>query len=190
MSGGAAPTRREALRRGIAAGGTALAAAGVAPLVAARDASAEADDDVAILETAIELARTTVAAYAAAAGSRLLDAETRRTARLFRDQEQQHADALAAALGELGRDAPAARGRGTPGGVRDARSREDLLAFLAQLEAMAIAAYHDAHGRLGTARLLQTVASIMAGDAQQLVVLRQALGRQAVPSAFERGRVG
>ena len=38
--------------------------------------------------------------------------------------------------------------------------------------------------------LRQPLASIMACDAQHLVVLRQALGRDPLPQAFETGRSG
>ena len=52
---------------------------------------------------------------------------------------------------------------------------------------MALAAYYQAHQKLRGAKLLRTTARIMASEGQHLVVLRQALGRDPVPNAFETG---
>lgn len=61
-------------------------------------------------------------------------------------------------------------------------------AFALELEAMAVAAYHDAHRRLRDVALLKTAASVMATEGQHLVVVRRALGRAPVPRAFETER--
>lgn len=53
---------------------------------------------------------------------------------------------------------------------------------------MAVAAYYDASKKLQQARLLQTAAQIMSNEGQHLAVLRQALGRNPVPNAFETGK--
>jgi hypothetical protein len=60
--------------------------------------------------------------------------------------------------------------------------------FAIQLELMAVAAYYDASRMLRQARLLQTSVQIMANEGQHLVVLRQALGKEAVRNAFENGK--
>jgi hypothetical protein len=50
-----------------------------------------------------------------------------------------------------------------------------------------VAAYFDAMGRLGEARLLQRSATIMANEGQHLAILRRRAGRDPVPNAFETG---
>jgi rubrerythrin len=181
-------TRRDAMRRGIAAGGALLAATSIPLLLGVRNAFAqEEDDDAAILEAAIRLEQTAVVAYDTAAGSGLLDAATTRVAELFRDQEQEHADALTTALDQLGGSAPRPPAPDAIEGLGDLRSQAEVANFAIELETMAVAAYYDAHQKLQTAELLQTGASIMANEGQHLVVLRQAVGKDPVPNAFETG---
>jgi hypothetical protein len=67
------------------------------------------------------------------------------------------------------------------------RNQDELLRFAIELETMALAAYYDAHQKLQDGRLLQTAASIMSSAGQHLVLLRQALGHNPVPHAFETG---
>ena len=182
-------SRRDLLRRGIAIGGTVVAASSIPALLRVRNAFAAADGDGQILEAAIRLEQTAVFAYDTAIKSGLLDTKTRGIARLFRGQEKEHEDALTAAVVGFGGRAPA-----TPITTRDVmgldglKSQRDVLRFAVELETMAVAAYYDAHRKLRDARLLQTGASIMANEGQHLVILRQALKVQAVPSAFETGK--
>jgi hypothetical protein len=53
---------------------------------------------------------------------------------------------------------------------------------------MALAAYYEAHAKLKDPGLLSAAASIMANEAQHLVVLRQALKKNPSPSALVTGR--
>ncbi len=73
-------------------------------------------------------------------------------------------------------------------GIGDLRSQADVARFAIELETAAVAAYYDAHATLIDAQLLQTAASIMANEAQHLVVLRQAIDEPPVPYAFETGK--
>jgi uncharacterized membrane protein len=73
-------------------------------------------------------------------------------------------------------------------GLGDARSQADIANLAIELEMAAVAAYLDAQRKLIDAKLLQTGASIMANEAQHLVVLRQAVKRDPVPNAFETGK--
>jgi rubrerythrin len=180
-------TRRDLLRRGLTAGGLALAAGAVPTLLRARDAFAQADGDAAVLRAAIGLEQTIVVAYDyALSKGGLLDARARRFVRSFREQERQHATALTSALRAMG-GTPPARPLSVRGltGLRDQRG---FLAFAIGLEEMGVAAYYDAHAKLRSAALMKTGTSIMADEGQHLVVLRTAAGRPAVPSAFETGR--
>ena len=180
-------TRRDAMRRGIAVGGTLLAATSIPLLLGVRKAFAQSEDDATILTAAIGLEQTAVVAYDTAAGSGLLDEATTGVAELFRDQEQEHADGLTTALQALGGTAPEPPTPESIEGLGDLKSQEDVANFAIELETMAVAAYYDAHQKLRDAKLLQTGASIMANEGQHLVVLRQAVGKEPVPNAFETG---
>jgi hypothetical protein len=183
-------TRREAMRRGILGGGAVVAAATIPTLLRVSGAFAQAEDDAAILEGAIGLEQTAVVAYDTAYRSGLLEKPLAAAARLFRDQEQEHADGLTQALEGLGGMAPAPPEPGDVKGLSSLQSQDAVLRFAVELENMAVIAYIDAQMKLQSPDLLKTGAQIMANEGQHLVVLRQALGASpaaSVPSAFEAG---
>ena len=183
-------TRRDLVRRGIAGGGLALAAVSIPSLLGARNAFAAANDDASILQGAIGLEQTAVFTYSAAARSGKLDSASRRIALHFAGQEQQHADALIAALSALGGSPPAKprNARDVKGLAQAAGSAAGIMRFAIALEESALAAYHDAQRKLKDGKLLQTGVSIMANEGQHLVVLRTLAGRNPVPNAFETGQ--
>jgi ferritin-like protein len=185
-------TRRDAMRRGIAIGGTALAATTIPLLLRVRNAFAQDDEDTSgdakIVEAAIGLEQTAVVVYGHAARSGLLDANTTKVAKLFGSQEQEHADDLTTALESMGGTAPPPPKANEIEGLAGLGSQTEVALFAIELETMAVAAYYDAHQKLQDAKLLQTGASIMANEGQHLVVLRQVLKKkQPVPNAFETG---
>jgi rubrerythrin len=181
-------TRREALGRGLVLGGALVGAASAPALLGARTALAAADDDARILAAAIRLEQSAVVVYATAATSGLLGPRLEAVARRFRDQEQEHADALTAALRQIGGRPPLPPRPAQIAGLRALRTREQVLSFAVDLELEAVAAYYEAHQKLADPALLRTGAQIMANEGQHLVVLRQALGRQPLPDAFETGQ--
>ena len=181
-------TRRDAVRRGLITGGAVIGAALVPALLSVREAFAAAQTDAAILASAIRLENTAVAAYATAVRSGVLTPQFRRTATLFGRQEAEHAAALTAALKGLGGTPPAGSDAKLLAPLQRARTQKQVVEFAIQLELMAVAAYYDASKILRQARLLQTSAQIMANEGQHLAVLRQALGKDAVPNAFENGK--
>jgi rubrerythrin len=184
--------RRELIRRGLGVGGAMVAGSAIPLLLAVRNAFAESDTDGTILENAITLERVAVLAYDTIVGSGLLADRLDRQVRLLRGHEQQHADVLTKALADLAGTPPPA-----PSGVQDVdkvvsglgdiRTQADALSFAIELETAAVAAYYDAQARLVEAKLLQTIASIVANEGQHLVVLRQAARRPPVPHALETG---
>lgn len=185
--------RRELLRHGLGLGGAAIAAASIPLLWSVRSAFAQDDEDGAVLQSAITLERVTVIAYDTVIGGGLLSPPVSGVLRGFRAQERQHADALTTALTDLGGTPPSppegvADVEKIVEGLEDVRSQADVLSFLIELETAAVAAYFDAHSKLGEAKLLQTGASIMANEGQHLVVLRRAAGRRLLPNAFETGK--
>ena len=164
---------RPATRRGV------LAAAVSAPLLLrATAASAQAEDeDAALAGASLDAEQRLAVAYDTIAGSGRLDDAIARVARRFGDQAQEHVDALATALEGLGAPVP------EPPAPRTIEGVDSLI----ELETVALAAHHDAVRRLRDAMLLETVATIMASAGQHLVVLRQAAGRDPLPTAFETG---
>ncbi len=187
-------TRRDTLRRGLAAGGAAvLAATSIPLLLGVRNAFAQAEGDAEILTSAIGIEQIAVFAYDRAASSGLLNRGTTAIARRFSAHEQEHAEGLTRALEARGGSAPAkprtlADLDAVQRGLGDARSQADVTNFAIELEMAGIAAYYDAQTKFVDAKLLQTGASIMANEGQHVTVLRQAARKTAVPSAFETGK--
>jgi hypothetical protein len=72
-------------------------------------------------------------------------------------------------------------------GLRRA-GRDEALEALAELEEAAIAGHQLMGRRLEALDALRSVAEVMAGGAQHLVVLRRSLGQAPVTHAFETGR--
>jgi len=184
--------RRELLRRGFALGGAAIAVATIPLLWSVRSAFAVDENDGAVLASAIDLERVTVIAYDNVLAGGLLTPGVRGVVRGFRDHEQAHADVLITALTDLGGTPPAppagvAAVDDVAEGLGAVRTQADALSFLIELETAAVAAYFDAHRKLGEAKLLQTGASIMANEGQHLAILRRAAGRDPIPNAFETG---
>ena len=183
-------SRRELVRRGLALGGGVVVAGSIPALTGAREALAQAEGDRAVLEAAVALELEAAYAYETMLESGELGARAGGLARLFRDQEREHAAALTTALRNRGGRPPAApRAAGAVPGLAEAagRGREAMLAFAAELETAAVAAYGDAIGKLEDPILLSTAASIMANQGQHLAILREQLGQDPVPEAFESG---
>lgn len=144
--------------------------------------------DVEILNGAIDLENTAIAAYSA--GAALLRGATLRAARTILEQETEHAQALAQAVTQLG---------GTPNRPKPTaeyqrmfprlRRPVDVLRFAHDLENRAIAAYIDAIPRLSDGKLRQTAAAITTNEAEHVTFLRQGLGQEpGVPDAFVTGK--
>jgi Ferritin-like domain len=108
-------------------------------------------------------------------------------ARRFRAHQQEYVDAIAKALRGLG-----GRDEAEPADVdlRRLEGQPELLGRLHALEGAALAASLDAAPLLFTAAPRTLAASLAAGHAQHLVVLRQQLGAsalEAVPEGFDSG---
>jgi hypothetical protein len=148
---------------------------------------AAARSDSALLKVALHVEEVAARAYAAAAdGPLAADAWAAR----FAEHERQHAAAFETMLFAL---TVPVREHAAPGdvdalvpGLRGASRREALRA-LAALEGAAIAGHQLMGRRLAELDPLRTVATVMAGGAQHLVVLRDALGEPALTRAFETG---
>jgi rubrerythrin len=153
---------------------------------AAMENGVGSERDVAILNAALDLENTAIAAYTA--GAALLKGAVLETGKLFLAQEQEHAAGLAQAIRDLG---------GTPNKAKPAaayakgfpklRSQNDVLRFAVDLENTAVAAYVEAIPKLSDPKLRQTAAAINTNEAEHISVLLGALGKPPVPDAYVTG---
>jgi rubrerythrin len=145
----------------------------------------EKGSDAELLNAALAQEWTALDAYTR--GLSLLKGPHRAVGREFRAHEQEYVDAITKALRGLGGETEAERGDLDFSKVA---SQDDFLALLYELENAALATYLDAAPRLFTEAPRTLAASLAAGHAQHLVVLRQALGAgmaESMPEAFESG---
>jgi bacterioferritin (cytochrome b1) len=180
---------RESLsrRRFLRASGAGLAGGSAAALLAACGGGSKQPrpgrSDIEVLNRLLDVKNTAIAVYVA--GAPLLKGELLRLARQFIAHEKEHADVLAHAVLHAG---------GTPHKPRSSygfpavRTQTDVLTLADGIERKAIAACIDALATLSTGELRARVASIVASDAEHLAVVRQALGRNPAPRAFEKGQ--
>lgn len=161
---------------------------GIAAQVAERFGAARTD--AGLLKAGLYVEEVAALAYAAAADGPLTG-DDRAQALRFAAHERDHAKVFETMLFALTvpvrERATEADLRALMPGIRGAE-REDALAQLAELEAAAIAAHQLLGRRLRALDALRSVATVMAGGAQHLVVLRRALGEEPVTKAFESGR--
>ena len=172
------PTRREALRAGLAL------AAGMAagPATAA---AAPPPTDGSIIASAAGFEQRSVLAYEIAVRSGLLGARLQPLVERIGRQEAEHAAAMRTSLEALGGTVPSPP-EAIPG-LAGATSEAEVAGFLLGLESASVSAYQEALATLTGAVLIQTAASIMAVEAQHLVLIRKALGRESTRGPFERG---
>ena len=174
-------TRRELL---LAAAGAPLALA-AAPGALAKGPPQELS--MAALTAALKLEQTAVVAYEAIANSSAIPAAAAAALREFLDQDRQHAQQLAMALQGLGAKPPIPPRRADIPGLAAVRDERTAARFAIALELRTIAAYSTAVHQVGDSNVVRTIAGAMGTDGQQLVVLRQLIGAEPVPTAFETG---
>lgn len=181
------PARRRFVFDGLALtlSGTAIGMlAGRTRLVKTAQASdSQAENDVRILNTALNAEREAVAAYQLGAESGLLEKAVLNVAVEFQGHHKEHAEVLADTIDKLG-----GRAAEAPGSfdfpTDQLQSQEDVLKFAAGLERGAVSAYAGAIPLFKNRDLSAAAASILADEAMHWAVLRQALGLNPVPGAF------
>jgi rubrerythrin len=142
-----------------------------------------ANDDIAILNSALGAEQQAIAAYQLGAESGLLQKPVLALAVQFLGHHKQHADALAKAVQKLGgKLATPLKDYGFP--KDKLKSEADVLSFAATLEKGAVSAYLGAVPILTDRELAKAAASILGDEAMHWAVLRQALGQTPVPEAF------
>jgi rubrerythrin len=147
----------------------------------------EKASDATILNAALSQELTALAAYRR--GLPLLHGRLRAVGRAFRAQEQEYVDALTKAIRGVGGETDAEAGELDFSRVKDSAG---FLRLAYELESAALASYVAAAPRLFTAAPRTLAASLAAGHAQHMVVLRQGLGAglaASVPEGFDGGEV-
>ncbi|HSR93523.1 MAG TPA: ferritin-like domain-containing protein [Solirubrobacterales bacterium] len=145
----------------------------------------EKGSDAAILNGALARELTLLDAYTQ--GRPLLRGPQRAVGRQLRAQVQQYVDALTKGIRGLGGEIEAEPEELDLTGVR---GQPGFLDLTYELEGAALASYLDAAPRLYKSAPRTLDASLAAGHAQHLVLLRQALGASpaaSLPAAFEDG---
>lgn len=163
----------------------ALAATGCGKSGQGAKTDPEKGSDAELLNAALARELTALDAYTR--GLPLLKGSLAAVGREFRAHEQEYANAITKAIRGLGGETEAEREELD---FSEVASRADFLALVYELENAALATYLDAAPRLFTEAPRTLAASLAAGHAQHLVVLRQALGAglaESVPEAFESG---
>ena len=145
--------------------------------------------DAGLLRTALHVEEVAALAYASAAET-VLEGEERAIAARFAGHEREHAGALmsmnlALAL-EVRRHAVQKDVDNLMPGF-EAMERRATLEALLELETAAIAGQQTLGRKLANLDALRTVAMVMAGGAQHLVVLRDLLDEKPLTKVFENG---
>ena len=174
----------------------ALLAGGAAVAVASSPGSARAAVDKALVKkierravgaATLDELRKMVALEAIANGRLLRPSETS-VVRILEEHATQHAAALGQLMkDQLGTEPPATPKRTEISGLLGLRDRTAALRFASRLEGRAIATNISGIRTAYDSQIRQALAGIVGSDAQHLVLLRQLLHEQPVPSAFERG---
>jgi hypothetical protein len=185
---GADSTRRSLIKRstGVAAAGalsTLAACGGSSKRPDVRSIPAPARDaDVTILNGLLDLAQRTTTAYTACVP--LFSGHLHDAGKQFLNQDLAHAGELYRLIKQAGGEPNkplASYDLGKP------RSRTDLVRLLHQLERDMVAHYLQALPSLSPGSVRAAVASMMANDAQHIVVLRIALRLPPIPGPLVTG---
>ena len=143
--------------------------------------------NIAALSNSLRAVQTAVVSYEAIANGSLLRRSAETTFHTFLGHEREHAQALGEALGQMGAREPAPPLRAQIPGLGSLRSQQQAIEFAIGLERRALSTYYRAAGDLKDANTLKTLMSVMGCDGQHVTVLRQMVGQDAVPRAFETG---
>jgi hypothetical protein len=140
--------------------------------------------DLDILNYALTLEYLEAAMYRQALASKNLSGRAQQLAQIFGTEEQQHADTIAAVIGQLG---------GTPVTPRASYNfpafsdQSSILSFLITIEDTGVGAYLGQVANIQSGALLGAAASILPVEALHTAALRTLVGMPANPNgAFEK----
>ena len=142
--------------------------------------------DASVLNALLDLERTAVLAYAAAA--RRLAGPARALAREFGEHEREHRRTLEDGIRDLGaHPVPPRPAAAYHDGFPPLRSHRDVLRFALDVETTQISAYGESVGSLATPELRVLLASILVTEAEHESVIRGELGLPQAPHALVTG---
>ncbi len=169
-------------RRWLLGSGAAIAIVGIPMLDEFADAAAKANpEDLAMLNSAIELERAGIKAYDDAADTRLLSPRVLDVALGFRNDHVAHRDALSAAVKAGG----AYLSTNTASiAYPPLHSQADILRFALAIEKQAASTYLSVIPDLADRRLAQVAAAILGVETTHVSKLADALGAHAYPQGF------
>jgi Ferritin-like domain len=180
-----------ATRRDLLAGAAVVATSG-AFLVAGAPAWALSSPGILSMQAGYRLEQTLAAVYGSLETRPTLDREVRDLFGLLADHERQHAAALLAMVEYLGGAPPdvptlAEAEQAIPAAitVNDRRSALDLAE---RLENSEVFGFYTGEQTLDDVKLVEISAAVMCSDAQHLVLVRQLIGENPIPTAFETGK--
>jgi hypothetical protein len=140
----------------------------------------------------VRLEQALAVAYAGIAGRPGIGRDMRDLLVLLADQERQHAAGLLRLAEYLGGRPPPvptlAEVEAALPHVRLAVNRPTALAVVDELERAEVLGFSSDQQVLTDAKLIQMVGAVMCGDAQHLVLVREAAGIDPIPTAFETGK--
>lgn len=174
-------------RRQLLAAATAAAAVPGAARAASED-DERRERERRALRASVAAEQACAVAFEAIANDDVLDERQAAAMRLLLGHAKEHAAALQEAFQEqTGEEPPLAPRRTRIPGVARIRTGDGALALAARIEEAAIATHLDSVRLTRNSTMLKLITGAMGTGAQHLVVLRQALGQDAAPDAFERG---
>lgn len=179
-------TRRTLLSR------AGLLATGGSLIGPAARASADTAADISSFEAAVALEQALAVAYGSLSTRPGIDREMRNLFGVLAGHERQHAAALLSLVEYLGGAPPteptlAATERALPG-LHEATDRPSALVFAERLENAEVYGFYVAEQHLDDLKLMELATAVLCSDAQHLALIRQAAGKNPMPSAFEVGR--
>jgi Ferritin-like domain len=190
------PTRRELVKRGIAAG------AAASLLAATSDAAAATSSDAQVLASALRVEQLLVVCYERVAATSVLSAPVRTEVEKLLSQERDHVHALERAASTLGssvsvptpslQEAQAELAHyHVPWSLTRLRTQRACLKLLIDVESVAENTYFKTIGELADPMTIRTCAEIMGCEAQHWTVLSGILNHgeaaKAVPYPFVGG---
>lgn len=160
----------------------AVALVGIALLTNLAEAASHADpNDIALLNSGIELEKAGIKAYTDAAATGLLSPDVLKIALGFRNDHSAHRDALISAVRAGG-------GTVTDGILKvqypALKTQGDILAFALTVEHLAATKYLTIIPQLADRDLAKAAGSILGIETTHVAILAQALGQPAYPQPF------
>jgi len=183
--------RRDFVRRLVLLGGGVCGGSAALSLGGAGVAAAQGVADLSVVLNGVALEQALSVAYAGIARRARIGSRVRGLLGELADHERQHAAALLALAEKIGGIAPPMPSLSTVEaalpGVRTAVDDRSALSVLETLERAELLGFYSDLAVISDLKLIQLVGAVTCGDAQHLVLVREAAGVDPIPFALETG---